>query len=251
MKLSKEEKMDELIYGRNACLEALNTGKVEELYIQKGNLKGSIEKVIGRAKNKNVIIKTVDKKTLDNMAKGEVHQGVIASISSFEYSSIEDILNEAKKREEDPFIVILDEIEDPHNLGAIIRSCETAGVHGVIIPKRRSASINSTVYKSSAGACNYLKVAKVTNINRTIDELKEKNIFVYGTDGDAKSYYNKTNLTGPIAIVIGNEGKGISMQIKKNCDDLIKIPMRGKITSLNASNACAVVCYEVLRQRDV
>lgn len=243
--------MDELIYGRNACLEALNTGKVEELYIQKGNLKGSIEKVIGRAKNKNVIIKTVDKKTLDNMAKGEVHQGVIASISSFEYSSVEDILNEAKKREEDPFIVILDEIEDPHNLGAIIRSCETAGVHGVIIPKRRSASINSTVYKSSAGACNYLKVAKVTNINRTIDELKEKNIFVYGTDGDAKSYYNKTNLTGPIAIVIGNEGKGISMQIKKNCDDLIKIPMRGKITSLNASNACAVVCYEVLRQRDV
>lgn len=243
--------MDELIYGRNACLEALNTGKVEELYIQKGNLKGSIEKVIGRAKNKNVIIKTVDKKTLDNMAKGEVHQGVIASISSFEYSSVEDIINEAKNREEDPFIVILDEIEDPHNLGAIIRSCETAGVHGVIIPKRRSASINSTVYKSSAGACNYLKVAKVTNINRTIDELKEKNIFVYGTDGDAKSYYNKTNLTGPIAIVIGNEGKGISMQIKKNCDDLIKIPMRGKITSLNASNACAVVCYEVLRQRDV
>ena len=243
--------MDELIYGRNACLEALNTGKVEELYIQKGNLKGSIEKVIGRAKNKNVIIKTVDKKTLDNMANGEVHQGVIASISSFEYSSVEDILNEAKNREEDPFIVVLDEIEDPHNLGAIIRSCETAGVHGVIIPKRRSASINSTVYKSSAGACNYLKVAKVTNINRTIDELKEKNIFVYGTDGDAKSYYNKTNLTGPIAIVIGNEGKGISMQIKKNCDDLIKIPMRGKITSLNASNACAVVCYEVLRQRDV
>ena len=243
--------MDELIYGRNACLEALNTGKVEELYIQKGNLKGSIEKVIGRAKNKNVILKTVDKKTLDNMANGEVHQGVIASISSFEYSSVEDILNVAKKREEDPFIVILDEIEDPHNLGAIIRSCETAGVHGVIIPKRRSASINSTVYKSSAGACNYLKVAKVTNINRTIDELKEKNIFVYGTDGDAKSYYNKINLTGPIAIVIGNEGKGISMQIKKNCDDLIKIPMRGKITSLNASNACAVVCYEVLRQRDV
>ncbi|MEJ8752226.1 23S rRNA (guanosine(2251)-2'-O)-methyltransferase RlmB [Lagierella sp. ICN-221743] len=243
--------MDELIYGRNACLEALNTGKVEELYIQKGNLKGSIEKVIGRAKNKNVIIKTVDKKTLDNMANGQVHQGVIASISSFEYSSVDDILNEAKNRNEDPFIVILDEIEDPHNLGAIIRSCETAGVHGVIIPKRRSASINSTVYKSSAGACNYLKVAKVTNINRTIDELKEKNIFVYGTDGDAKSYYNKINLTGPIAIVIGNEGKGISMQIKKNCDDLIKIPMRGKITSLNASNACAVVCYEVLRQRDV
>lgn len=243
--------MEDLIYGRNACLEALNTGKVEELYIQKGNLKGSIEKVIGRAKNKNVVIKNVDKKTLDNMANGEVHQGVIALISSFEYSSVDDILKEAKNRNEDPFIVILDEIEDPHNLGAIIRSSETAGVHGVIIPKRRSASINSTVYKSSAGACNYLKVAKVTNINRTIDELKEKNIFVYGTDGDAKNYYNKTNLTGPIAIVIGNEGKGISMQIKKNCDELIKIPMRGKITSLNASNACAIVCYEVLRQRDV
>lgn len=243
--------MEDLIYGRNACLEALNTGKVEEIYIQKGNLKGSIEKVIGRAKNKNVVIKNVDKKTLDNMANGEVHQGVIALISSFEYSTVDDILKEAKNRNEDPFIVILDEIEDPHNLGAIIRSSETAGVHGVIIPKRRSASINSTVYKSSAGACNYLKVAKVTNINRTIDELKEKNIFVYGTDGDAKNYYNKTNLTGPIAIVIGNEGKGISMQIKKNCDELIKIPMRGKITSLNASNACAIVCYEVLRQRDV
>ncbi|WP_300410804.1 23S rRNA (guanosine(2251)-2'-O)-methyltransferase RlmB [Lagierella sp.] len=242
--------MTDIIYGRNACLEALNLDKVETLYIQKGKLKGSIEKIIGKAKDKRVIIKYVDKKALDNMSQGEVHQGVVAQISQFHYSSVEDILNVAKERNEDPFIVLLDEIEDPHNLGAIMRTCETAGVHGIIIPKRRSATVNSTVYKSSAGAANYIKVAKVTNLNRTIDDLKSKNIFVYGTDGDAKSYYNKTNLTGPIALVIGNEGKGISQMIKENCDELIKIPMKGKISSLNASNACAIVCYEVLRQRD-
>ncbi len=242
--------MSDLIYGRNACLEALSLDKVETLYIQKGHLKGSIEKVIGRAKDKRVIIKYVDKKALDHMADGQVHQGVVAEISKFNYSSVEEILQVAKDRKEDPFIVLLDEIEDPHNLGAIMRTCETAGVHGIIIPKRRSATVNSTVYKSSAGAANYLKVAKVTNLNRTIDDLKSKNIFVYGTDGDAKSYYNKTNLTGPIALVIGNEGKGISQMIKENCDELIKIPMKGKISSLNASNACAIVCYEVLRQRD-
>ncbi|MDO5017768.1 MAG: 23S rRNA (guanosine(2251)-2'-O)-methyltransferase RlmB [Lagierella massiliensis] len=242
--------MQDFIYGRNSVLEALNTNKVETLYIQKGNLKGSIEKIIGKAKDKKVIIKYTDKKALDNMAEGQVHQGVLATISSFNYSSIDEILNLAKKRNEDPFLVILDEIEDPHNLGAIIRTCETAGVHGIIIPKRRSATVNSTVYKSSAGACNYMKVSKVTNLNRTIDDLKKKNIFIYGTDGDAKNYYNETNLKGPIALVIGNEGKGISKSIKENCDELVKIPMRGKITSLNASNACAIVCYEVLRQRD-
>lgn len=242
--------MSDYIVGRNAVLELLDSNKVEILYVQNGNLKGSIEKVIGRAKANKVIIKYVDKNKLDNMSEGIPHQGVAALMLEYEYSSVDDILNTAYDKKEDPFIVILDEIEDPHNLGAIIRTAECAGVHGIIIPKRRSATINSVVFKSSAGAANYLKVAKVTNITETIKYIKSKNIFVYGTDGDAKAYYNNTDLTGPIAIVIGNEGKGISQLVKKNCDDLVKIPMYGKINSLNASNASAIVLYEVVRQQN-
>lgn len=242
--------MSEYIFGRNAVLELLSSNKVEILYIQKGNLKGSIEKIIGKAKDNKIIIKYVEKIKLDNMSEGGSHQGVAASVLEYEYYSVDDILKDAASKNEDPFIVILDEIEDPHNLGAVIRTAEVAGAHGIIIPKRRSATVNSTVYKASAGAANYLKVSKVTNITETIKYLKSKNIFVYGTDGDAKSYYNKTNLTGPIALVIGNEGKGISRLVKENCDELIKIPMYGKINSLNASNAAAIVMYEVVRQRD-
>ena len=242
--------MTEYIFGRNAVLELLNSNKVEILYIQKGNLKGSIEKIIGKAKDNRIIIKQVEKIKLDNMAQGGVHQGVAASVLEYEYHDVDDILDEARSKNEDPFIVILDKIEDPHNLGAIVRTAEVAGAHGLIIPKRRSATVNSTVHKSSAGATSYLKIAKVTNITETIKSLKSKNIFVYGTDGDARSYYNETNLTGPIAIVIGNEGKGISRLVKESCDDLIKIPMFGKINSLNASNAAAIVLYEVVRQRN-
>ena len=242
--------MSDYIFGRNAVLELLDSNKIETLYVQKGNLKGSIEKILGKAKYNKVLIKYIDKNKLDELSEGIPHQGVAALVSEYQYYSIDDILKYAKDNNEDPFIVILDEIEDPHNLGAIIRTSEVAGCHGLIIPKRRSATVNSTVHKSSAGATNYLKIAKVTNISDTIKYLKEKNIFVYGTDGEAKNYYNKTNLTGPIALVIGNEGKGISSLVKKNCDELIKIPMYGKINSLNASNAAAIVLYEVVRQRD-
>lgn len=242
--------MSDYVFGRNAVLELLDTNKVEVLYIQKGNLKGSIEKILGKAKYNNILIKNIDKNKLDELSNGVVHQGVAALVSDYKYYSVEDILETAYDKNEDPFVVILDEIEDPHNLGAIIRTCEVAGCHGLIITKRRSATVNSTVHKSSAGATSYLKIAKVTNISDTIKYLKKRNIFVYGTDGDAENYYNKTNLTGPIAIVIGNEGKGISPLIKKNCDDLIKIPMYGKIKSLNASNATAIVLYEVVSQRN-
>lgn len=242
--------MAEYIFGRNAVLELLNSNKVEILYIQKGNLKGSIEKIIGKAKDNKIIIKYVDKNKLDSLSQGGSHQGVAASVLEYKYFQVDDILNEAHNKKEDPFIIILDEIEDPHNLGAIIRTAEVAGAHGVIIPKRRSATVNSVVHKASAGATNYLKVAKVTNITETIKYLKSKNIFIYGADGEARSFYNKTNLTGPIGIVIGNEGKGITKLVKQNCDELIKIPMFGNINSLNASNAAAIILYEVVRQRN-
>lgn len=187
---------------------------------------------------------------MDSLSQGGSHQGVVASVLEYKYFQVDDILNEAHNKKEDPFIIILDEIEDPHNLGAIIRTAEVAGAHGVIIPKRRSATVNSVVHKASAGATNYLKVAKVTNITETIKYLKSKNIFIYGADGEARSFYNKTNLTGPIGIVIGNEGKGITKLVKQNCDELIKIPMFGNINSLNASNAAAIILYEVVRQRN-
>ncbi|WP_099203551.1 23S rRNA (guanosine(2251)-2'-O)-methyltransferase RlmB [Miniphocaeibacter massiliensis] len=242
--------MSEYVFGRNAVLELLETGKVETLFVQKGELKGSIEKIIGKAKANRIVIKHVDKNKLDNMTGGMSHQGVVGVALKYEYFEVDDLLEDAYSKNQDPFIVILDEIEDPHNLGAIIRTAEVAGANGIIIPKRRSATVNSVVHKSSAGATNYLKVAKVTNISQTIDYLKSKNIFVYGTDGEAKDYYNKTDLTGPIAIVIGNEGKGMSRLVKEKCDVLIKIPMYGKINSLNASNASAVIIYEIVRQRD-
>lgn len=243
--------MSDYIVGRNSVLEALNNDtQIDKLFIQKGELKGSIKKIIGKAKDKKIVITEVNRNRLDELSEGLPHQGVAALVGNFNYSSIEDILNTAKSREEDPFVIILDELEDPHNLGAIIRTAEVAGAHGIIIPKRRSASITAVVHKASAGATNYMKVAMVTNINQTIEKLKKENIFVYGACGEATEFYNKTNLTGPIALVIGNEGKGISQSVKKNCDALIKIPMFGKINSLNASNAAAVLIYEVVRQRN-
>lgn len=177
------------------------------------------------------------------------HQGVIAIVPPFEYCEVEDILEESKKRNEDPFIVILDGIEDPHNLGAIIRTAETAGVHGVIIPKRRAASVNSTVNKVSAGAVEHMKVARVNNINDTINYLKENGLWIIGTDIDTETYYYNQDMTGPIAIVIGSEGFGMSRLVKENCDLLVKIPMSGKITSLNASVSAGIVIYEAVKQK--
>lgn len=242
---------DLYVIGRNPVLELLKTEKqIDKIYVLKGDLKGSIIKIIGAAKDKNIIIQEVDKIKLDEMSKGGVHQGVAALVTGFEYSSIEDIFDRAKELKEDPFIVILDEIEDPHNLGAIIRTCECAGVHGVIIPRRRSAGVNQTVYKSSAGAINHVLVSQVTNISDTIERLKDKGLWIYGADIDGEKYYYQESLTGSIGLVIGNEGKGITRLVKEKCDVLVKIPMFGELSSLNASTSAAILIYEVIRQND-
>lgn len=242
--------MSEYIIGRNACLELLKSNRtVDKIYIQKGEQKGSIVKIIGKAKSMGIQVQEIDRRRMEEITDSTNHQGICALVSDFKYSSLEEILQLSEEKGEAPFLVFLDGIEDPHNLGAIIRTAEVAGVHGIIIPERRSASINATVEKTSAGATSYMKVCQVTNLSRAIEEVKKKNIFVYGADGDAKSLHTKTNLTGPIALVIGNEGKGISQNIKKHCDDLIKIPMFGNVGSLNASNAAAILIYEILRQR--
>ncbi len=183
------------------------------------------------------------------MSETKNHQGVIAIVPPYEYADVDDILDAAKKKNEDPFIIILDEIEDPHNLGSIIRTAECAGAHGIIIPKRRSALVNSTVVKTSAGATSYMKVARVNNLNETIEYLKEHNVWVYGTDMLGSSYYDEQDYKGGVAIVVGSEGEGMGRLIKEKCDFLIKIPMKGKINSLNASVSAAIVMYEVMKQR--
>ena len=238
------------IAGRNPILEILKTDKeVEKIYVLNGELKGSINKIIGIAGDRKIPIQHVDRNKLDSLSNGNVHQGVVASVTSYEYVDIDDILDKAKHQGEEAFILILDEIEDPHNLGAIIRTAECAGVHGVIIPKRRPAPINSTVYTSSAGAVEHMLVSKVTNISHVIGELKDKGLWIYGADMAGDNYY-ETSLDGPIGLVIGSEGKGISRLVKENCDVLVKIPMVGKISSLNASNAASILMYEVLKQRN-
>ncbi len=245
----KEEYSDQ-VEGRNAVLELLESQKdINKLFIESGEKHGSINKIIAKAKERKVIIIEKDKKQMKEMARTENYQGVIAIVPPFEYCDVEDIIEEAKSKNEDPFILILDGIEDPHNLGAIIRTAETAGVHGIIIPKRRAASVNSTVNKVSAGATEYMKIARVNNITETIKTLKKKDIWVCGTDMNAKSYYYQENYKMPIAIVIGSEGFGISRLVKENCDFMVKIPMKGKITSLNASVSAGIIIYEVVKQR--
>ena len=239
---------EDIVCGRNSVLELLKSGKdINKLFIEKGNRSGSINEIIAKAKQDHIVIVEVDKRKLDTMAAN--HQGVVAIVPPFEYCDIYDILDFAKAKDEDPFIVILDGIEDPHNLGAIIRTCETAGVHGVIIPKRRSASVNSTVVKVSEGATTYVKIARVTNLNDTISKLKDAGLWIIGTDMSAQTYYYDQDLKGPIAIVIGSEGFGMSDLVKKNTDIFIKIPMAGKITSLNASVSAGIVIYEAVKQR--
>ena len=249
------EKMDRLfddqVEGRNAVLKLLESNRdINKIFIAKGDRKGSINKIIALAKEKKVIIVEKEKKQLDMMAGSDNHQGVIAIVPPYEYVEVEDILEYAKKKNEDPFIIILDGIEDTHNLGAIIRTAETAGCHGIIIPKRRAASVNSTVSKVSAGATEYINIARVNNINDTIKKLKKNGIWICGTDMIADNYYFNQDLKGPIAVVIGNEGKGISDLVKKNCDFFVKIPMKGKIESLNASVSTGIIIYEIVKQRN-
>ena len=245
-----EKEYADQIEGRNSVLELLESGKdINKIFIQQGEKHGSINKIIAKAKENKVIVVQTDKSKLDQMSQTKNHQGVIAIVPPFEYSSVEDILEEAKQRNETPFILILDGIEDPHNLGSIIRTAETAGVHGIIIPKRRAVAVNSTVNKVSAGAVQYMKIARVNNITETIRYLKENDIWVCGTDMNTKKYHYEENLSIPLAFVIGSEGYGMSRLVKENCDFLVKIPMHGKITSLNASVSAGIVMYEVVKQR--
>ena len=249
-KTKEERKFDDQIEGRNSVLELLESGKdINKIFVTRGEKHGSINKIIAIAKERKIIVVEKDKKQMEEMAQEENYQGVIAIVPPFEYVEIEDILQTAKERNEDPFVVILDGIEDPHNLGSIIRTAETAGVHGIIIPKRRAASVNSTVNKTSAGAVEHMKIARVNNISDSIEELKKQGLWICGTDIETNKYYYNQDLTGPLGIVIGNEGKGISDKVKKNCDFLVKIPMKGKVTSLNASVSTGIIVYEAVKQR--
>ncbi len=235
--------------GRNAVLEVLKSGRdIEKILVQKGNVEGTIRRIAGMAKEKGIVIQEVARQKLDEMSQTKNHQGVIAIVSEHEYAEVEDILALAAERNEKPFIIILDNITDPHNLGAVIRTAECAGAHGVIIPKRRSVGLTAVVGKTSAGAIEYMPVARVTNISRTIEELKKKGIWVACADMGGDDCFD-ASLDGPIALVIGSEGDGVSRLVKEKCDFVVSLPMYGKISSLNASVAASLLMYEVVRQR--
>lgn len=242
-----------LIYGINPVEEVIKSGKtINKIYFQKGNQ--DISSVIKKAMDKKIVIVESDKRKLDKMITNEGEklknsQGIVASVTEYNYYEVEDIINYAKERNEPPFVIILDKIEDPHNLGAIIRSAECMGVHGIIIQKRNACQITDTVEKVAVGACSYVKVARVTNITDTIKYLKEKGLWIYGLDMDGSSNIYDEKLEGAIGLVIGNEGDGISRLVKNNCDVILKIPMTGKINSLNASVSTAISIYEVIRQK--
>jgi len=246
-----EKRNTNIICGRNSVLEAVRSGReIDRLLVAHGVSGGSIAAIIAKCSQRGILIKEVSPQKLDYYCEGANHQGVAVFFASQEYSTVEEIMQTANERDEKPFIVICDEIEDPHNLGAIIRTAEACGVHGIIIPKRRSASLNATVAKSASGALEYMKVARVTNIANTIEQLKEQGVWVFGADMDGDDY-TKTDFNTPCAIVIGNEGKGIGALVAKKCDGIISLPMNGQINSLNASVAAGVLMYEVVRKRNM
>ncbi|SNS38736.1 23S rRNA (guanosine2251-2'-O)-methyltransferase [Anaerovirgula multivorans] len=239
------------VEGRNPVMEALKSEReIDKILVAKGAKEGSINKVIGMAKDKGVFIQYVERQKLNEIAESNNHQGVIALVAAYKYTEVEDILEIARRKGEKPFVILLDEIMDPHNLGSIMRTADAVGVHGIVIPKRRSVGLTATVAKTSAGAIEYVPVAKVSNIAQTIDKLKQEGLWIVGADmsGD-KDYYHE-DMKDAIALVIGNEGKGISRLIKEKCDFLVKIPMVGKVASLNASVAAATLMYEVFRQKN-
>ena len=237
-----------IIIGRNPVIESLKSGKlIDSIYVN-SEAGGSISVICRMAREQGIVIKQVNEQKLNKMANGASHQGVIAMTACAEYVEIEDILEIAKEKNEPPFIIICDEIEDPHNLGAIIRTAEASGAHGVIIPKRRSASLNHTVYKTSAGAAAWVPVARVSNLSQAVDTLKENGVWIYGTDSSGEDYRNVT-FDGAVGLVIGSEGFGVSRLLKEKCDFLLRLPMVGKITSLNASVAGGIFMYEVLKSR--
>lgn len=246
---SAPEERPDLIIGRNAVSEALRSERlIDTLLVARGERNGSIGRIIAECKDKNIVVKEVDKKKLDFMCGQGNHQGVAAYAAAHKYAEVEDIFALAEERGEEPFIIICDEIEDPHNLGAIIRTAETTGVHGIIIPKRRNASLSYAVGKTSAGAIEYVPVARVGNLASTIDDLKKRGLWVYTADMDGSNWC-ETDFSGGVALIVGSEGNGVSRLVKEKSDFVVSLPMRGKITSLNASVAAGILMYEVARQR--
>lgn len=238
-----------VIEGRNAVLEAFRSGRtIDKLFVLDGCQDGPVRTIVREAKKHGAIISFVSKERLNQISTTGKHQGVIAYAAAYEYSEVEDMLKLAEERGEDPFLILLDNIEDPHNLGAIIRTANLAGAHGVIIPKRRAVGLTATVAKTSAGALNYTPVAKVTNLVKTMEELKERGLWFVCADMDGEQMYD-LNLTGPIGLVVGSEGEGVGRLVKENCDFVARVPMRGQISSLNASVAAGVLAYEIVRQR--
>lgn len=240
---------EQSIEGRNAVMEAFRSGKtIDRLYIQEGLKDGPVMSILREAAKQETIVSRVSKDRLDEMSESGRHQGVIARAAAFSYASVEDILDNARQKGEDPFIFLLDDIEDPHNLGAIIRTANLAGAHGVIIPKRRAAGLTASAVRASAGAVHYTPVAKVTNLSRTIDDLKKEGLWFVCADMDGQVMYD-VSLTGPVGLVVGNEGGGVSRLVKEHCDLTAAIPMSGDIDSLNASVAAGVLAFEIVRQR--
>lgn len=242
----------EIIVGRNSVAEALKSGRsINKIFIAKGQRQGSVREIIGDARKLGLVVQEVEPAKLDELAGNSRHQGIVAMAAPIAYVEVEDILAAAAAKNEPPFVVLLDELEDPHNVGAILRTADAAGVHGVLIPKRRSCPISATVAKTSAGAVEYVPVARIGNISQAIKQLKAAGLWIIGADMDGEKEYYETDMTGPVAVVIGSEGKGMGRLIKEQCDVIARIPMRGKINSLNASVACSLLLYEILRQREM
>ncbi|MBM6616118.1 23S rRNA (guanosine(2251)-2'-O)-methyltransferase RlmB [Bacillus suaedaesalsae] len=240
---------EEMVMGKNAVIEALKSGRdINKIWVAEGAQKGQTQQVLTLAKESGVIVQFAPRKKLDQLAEGN-HQGIVAQVAAYKYSELDDLFTLANKRGQDPFFLLLDEIEDPHNLGSILRTADAAGAHGVIIPKRRAVGLTATVAKASTGAIEYIPVVRVTNMARTIEELKERGVWIVGTDASGKLDYRQMDATLPLGIVIGSEGKGMSRLVKEKCDFLVQLPMVGKVTSLNASVAGSLLMYEVLRKR--
>lgn len=246
----KVEINEDILLGRNAVREALKSGRsINRILIADSAHGGSMPEIITLAKERHIIVQNISTEKLDQICGGQRHQGIAAYAAPVDYVELDDILNLAKERNEDPFIILLDELEDPHNLGAILRTADAVGAHGILIPKHRSCPLSSVVAKTSAGALEYVPVARIGNVAQTLDELKQKGLWIAGADMDGKENYYEANMTGPLVLVIGSEGRGVSRLTKNACDFIVKIPMCGKVNSLNASNAAAILAYEVLKQR--
>ncbi|MEH7383207.1 23S rRNA (guanosine(2251)-2'-O)-methyltransferase RlmB [Bacillus sp. JJ1533] len=236
--------------GKNPVIEALKSERdINKIWIAEGSSKGQMNQVLSLARERNVMVQFVPKKKIDQMVEGN-HQGVVAQVAAYEYAEVDDILDLAKERNEAPFIILLDELEDPHNLGSILRTADAVGAHGVIIPKRRAVGLTATVAKASTGAIEYIPVARVTNLARTIDELKDRGVWIVGTDAKGTEDYRNVDGKMPIGLIIGSEGKGMGRLVKEKCDFLLRLPMQGKVTSLNASVAASLLMYEVYRKRN-